>query len=155
MSRSAEPRVVACRLCGEEFVPSALACHAACPLGPKCSLICCPNCGYQIVDESSSSTARVLKKVLRIRNGGSATPRERPEEGGVPLTHVPVGREVEVRSLRGMVPGRSHRLSAFGLVPGSRVQLLQRKPAPVLRIGETELAVSDEILDEIWVEPVR
>jgi hypothetical protein len=30
---------------------------------------------------------------------------------------------------------------------------MQRRPVPVVRIGETELAVSDEILSEVWVAP--
>ena len=50
-----------------------------------------------------------------------------------------------------MPPSRLARLSAFGLVPGGHVQVLQRRPAPVIRIGETELALSEEILQQIWV----
>ena len=33
------------------------------------------------------------------------------------------------------------------------IELVQRHPAPVLRIGETELAVSREIVEHIWVQP--
>ena len=57
MNRSTAMR---CRLCGHAFDPGALACHAGCPLGSRCSLICCPSCGYQTVDESKSDTHRVF-----------------------------------------------------------------------------------------------
>lgn len=59
-------------------------------------------------------------------------------------------------SIRHLEHGRARllaRLSAFGLVPGTHVEVVQRRPVPVLRVGETELAVSDEILDRIWVVP--
>ncbi len=71
------------------------------------------------------------------------------------LTHIPVGMEVKVRKLEGMSPSRLSRLSALGLVPGRRVEVLQRWPAPVIHIGETELALSEEILEQIWVRPQR
>jgi hypothetical protein len=29
-----------------------------------CSLICCPNCGYQMVDESKSAAAKLLRRLL-------------------------------------------------------------------------------------------
>jgi hypothetical protein len=30
-----------------------------------CHLVCCPNCGYQMVDESKSGIARLLRRLLR------------------------------------------------------------------------------------------
>lgn len=141
-----------CALCGHELEPATLPCHDACPLGPRCGLICCPNCGYQVVDESRSLIGRLVrgrpfKRVVPApRRAGSSTP-------DVPLTHVPRGTEVEIRSLRDMPSGRTARLSAFGVVPGTSVTLVQRRPVPVIRIGETDLALSEEILGEIWVAP--
>jgi Fe2+ transport system protein FeoA len=73
-----------------------------------------------------------------------------PEQ--IPLTHVPRGEAVAIGSLREMPAARSARLSAFGVVPGSTVSVLQRRPVPVIRIGETEIALSEEILGQIWVE---
>jgi DtxR family Mn-dependent transcriptional regulator len=47
---------------------------------------------------------------------------------------------------------RLEKLSALGIVPGSRIRLLQRNPSFVLEIGETTVAVDKEITDEIYVK---
>ncbi len=148
MSRSVD-RTVRCSLCGHRFEPTGMACHAECPLGSRCGLICCPNCGYQVVDESRS----LIGRLLAGRSVRSAVPAGRParQVEEVPLTHVPKGVAVEIRSLRGMPSARSARLSAFGMVPGSSVTMVQRRPVPVVRIGETDLALSEEIVEQIWV----
>lgn len=58
-----------CALCNYEFDQTSLACHTQCPLGQNCSIICCPNCGYQTVDESKSIVA-VLANKVRQKFGG-------------------------------------------------------------------------------------
>ena len=141
-----------CKLCGYEFDAASLACHTQCPMGSRCTLICCPNCGYQVVDESKSRLAKLLRRLLPAGEAEEPpAPQRRPGRSLVPLSHVPEGMEVEVGALEGMSPRRLARLSAFGLVPGSRVRVLQRRPAPVIRVGETELALGEEILAQIWV----
>jgi Fe2+ transport system protein FeoA len=60
---------------------------------------------------------------------------------------------VEVVELAEMPASRASRLTAFGLTPGTVVSLIQRTPAPVVRIGETELALSEEICGQIHVRP--
>ena len=146
-----------CALCGHTFDPEKLSCHAKCPMGARCTLICCPKCGYQAVDESKS---RLADAVMRFWPQGHRGRRRRghrmrPVPDGVPLTHVPVGMAGEVCFLEHGRAGLSARLSSYGLVPGNRVQVVQRRPVPVLRIDETEIAVSDEIMDRIWVIPVE
>jgi hypothetical protein len=54
---------VKCALCGYEFDSGALACYGKCPLASGCHIICCPNCGYQTVDESRSGTVNLLLKL--------------------------------------------------------------------------------------------
>ena len=145
-----------CQLCGYEFEVTSLACHSNCPLGSHCNLICCPHCGYQAVDESKSRLAGWIGRILPARaqpENAKERARRVMEEKLVPLSHIPDGGAVEVCSLDEMPARRLARLSVFGLLPGSRVTLVQRHPAPVIRIGETELALSAEILDQIWVRP--
>jgi len=155
MSRS-DRREIHCGLCGHRFDASALACHTGCPLGAHCNLICCPNCGYQVVDTAQTRIGGWLSRLSRAARTAADNP---PEPGPqvprqtIPLSHVLPGREVEVVALREMAGPRISRLGAFGLVPGSRVQVVQRRPAPVVRIGETELALSLDILEHIEVAP--
>jgi uncharacterized Zn finger protein (UPF0148 family) len=52
-----------CDLCGYEYDKSDLLCHAGCPLAERCAVICCPNCGYQVVDESKSKSVRAVRKI--------------------------------------------------------------------------------------------
>lgn len=144
-------RHLRCPLCGHEIETAALPCHASCPLGPRCGLICCPSCGYQVVDESRSVIGRLLRG--RPRASDAAPGPSRRAETDVPLTHVRSGSRAEIRSLRGMAPGRSARLGAFGVVPDTQVTLVQHRPVPVIRVGETEIALSEEILGQIWVSP--
>lgn len=140
-----------CRLCGYEFDTTAMACHAGCPMDSRCNLICCPNCGYQVVDESKSRIANLLRRLWPSPRQSNERVKQNRESSVVPLTHVPTGKVVQVCRLTDMPSRRLTRLSAFGLVPGSQVEVLQRRPAPVVRVGETELALSEEILGQVWV----
>lgn len=51
-------------------------------------------------------------------------------------------------------PGRLVRLAGLGVVPGAVVQLQQKTPATVLRVGETTLALDPAIATEIYVRRV-
>ncbi len=142
-----------CRLCGHEFEATQLVCHASCPLGSRCSLICCPNCGYQVVDESKSGLVKVLRRWWPGAGDPQAAPPPQGRGEAVPLTHVAPGTPVEVLDLAAMPASRASRLTAFGLTPGTIVSLSQRAPVPVVKIGETELALSEEICGQIHVRP--
>jgi DtxR family transcriptional regulator, Mn-dependent transcriptional regulator len=52
-----------------------------------------------------------------------------------------------------MTPASSwlNRLSSLGLVPGTEVRLLQRKPSIVISCGQTSIAIEDEIAKGIYV----
>ena len=142
-----------CRLCGFQFEPEGLACHTQCPMGQRCSLICCPNCGFQVVDESKSRIARGLRRLWPASEEDAVLHAGRKAGTCVPLTHVGAGTPVEVERLEGMPATRLTRLTAFGLAPGSAVTILQRRPVPVVSVGDTELALSEEILAQILVRP--
>lgn len=47
---------------------------------------------------------------------------------------------------------RLEKLSSLGIVPGSRLRLIQRDPSYVLQIGQTTVAVDREITNEIYVK---
>jgi len=49
---------------------------------------------------------------------------------------------------------RLDRLSTLGILPGTKVRLVQRHPSIVLKAGETTVAVDEEISRHIFVRPV-
>jgi hypothetical protein len=64
--------MITCPLCSFEFDESAMMCVAACPLAAVqgCNILCCPNCGYQMVDERKSRMARLLRRALEVVERG-------------------------------------------------------------------------------------
>ena len=140
-----------CALCGWEFDTENMACHTACPLSTGCSIICCPNCGYQIPDQNQSVLASALKRQWeRFRQAhrpGAPQNADEPQ----PLTRLRAGQQAEVTEIASTTDSRLAHLSAYGLVPGSLVTLRQRVPAYVLAVDETEVALDAEVAREILV----
>ncbi|MBM4424113.1 MAG: hypothetical protein FJ030_12090 [Chloroflexi bacterium] len=65
-----------CSLCGYEYDETNMACHAACPMSNGCAILCCPNCGYQVVDESKSGLAKLLRRLWKIEPTKPQKPAE-------------------------------------------------------------------------------
>jgi Fe2+ transport system protein FeoA len=76
-----------------------------------------------------------------------------PPQRGIPLTRLKPGTAATVVRIGSADAGRAVRLSSLGLVPGADLLLVQRRPAVVLRVGETAIAVDEEVADEIFVDP--
>ena len=70
------------------------------------------------------------------------------------LSRLAVGEHAKVAFLTPSFHKRFDRLAAFGMNPGAELALHQRKPAYVVRLGETELALDHEIADEIFVRRI-
>lgn len=68
------------------------------------------------------------------------------------LTDAVLSEEIRIVFITPKSRKRLEKLSALGIVPGSRIRLLQRNPSFVLGIGETTVAVDKEITDEIYVK---
>jgi len=71
-----------------------------------------------------------------------------------PLADLKPGEEGRVVFITPKSRSRLERLSALGLIPGSVVKLAQKHPSFVLEIGETTLALDEEIVREIYVKRV-
>lgn len=71
-----------------------------------------------------------------------------------PLADLKPGEEGRVVFITPKSRSRLERLSALGLIPGSVVKLAQKHPSFVLGIGETTLALDEEIVREIYVKRV-
>jgi DtxR family transcriptional regulator, Mn-dependent transcriptional regulator len=68
-----------------------------------------------------------------------------------PLSEVTAGEQYEIASIRQHNRSRMARLATYGVIPGSRVHLLQKRPAYVIRIGETDLALDIDVARDIMV----
>jgi hypothetical protein len=56
-------------MCGHNFDPAGHHACAACPLQPGCQLVCCPQCGYELVDINKSRLVQIASRLfLRKRH---------------------------------------------------------------------------------------
>jgi DtxR family Mn-dependent transcriptional regulator len=71
----------------------------------------------------------------------------------VPLLNLAVGRWARVVFMSPGPRKRIAHLSHYGIIPQAVLQLLQHKPSLLIRVGETELAIDDDIARQIFVQP--
>lgn len=70
----------------------------------------------------------------------------------IPLTELAVGTEGRVSFIVPKTSKRLEKLGSMGLVPGSTVKLNQKKPAFVIQLGQTTLALEADIVEDIFVK---
>lgn len=70
-----------------------------------------------------------------------------------PLSEGAVGADYRIVFIASRSHRRLDRLSALGVVPGTRLRLHQRLPAFVVRVGGTDIALEPEIATDIFVLP--
>lgn len=72
-----------------------------------------------------------------------------------PLCDFPPGAVLRVVFVTPRYHQRLDRLSSFGVLPGATVQLHQKQPAVVLRVGATEVALERDVAGEIYALPAE
>jgi Fe2+ transport system protein FeoA len=85
----------------------------------------------------------------RLFRRASDRPPKLPEKVRT-LDDVKLGERAQVVCLC-RSPSRSSALAVFGIVPGAEVTVIQQRPACVVRIGETELALDRDIAEQVLV----
>ena len=70
----------------------------------------------------------------------------------LPLTELEVGREAKIVFIAPKSRTTLERLGGMGVVPGVVLKLHQKRPAFVVRIGETDLAIDEEVARHIYVK---
>ena len=70
------------------------------------------------------------------------------------LHELEEGEHSELVCLNCPQASRRNALAVYGLTPGSRLILQQKRPTFVVRVGETELALEESIAREIFVKRV-
>lgn len=68
------------------------------------------------------------------------------------LRRLAPGSRARVVHLAPAEPEQLLRLSNLGLVPGVVIELRQMRPAAIIAIGETQIALDPEITEGIWVK---
>lgn len=69
----------------------------------------------------------------------------------IPLSRLPIGQEATVAFIHTARHAYLQRLSALGLAPRRLIRLRQTRPAVVIQLGETELALDAQAGREIFV----
>ncbi len=137
---------VRCPMCGYEYDPSDLRCHVGCPIGARCTLICCPQCGYQMPDPERSTSARWFIGLLdRLRPA-----RERVS---TTLADVPPGQSVVVVEVEETAGDRLVRLAHLGILPGAVVHVLRRRPVLIVDVDGATLALDVDVAARVRVAP--
>jgi DtxR family Mn-dependent transcriptional regulator len=72
----------------------------------------------------------------------------------VRLPDFEVGQEGKIVFITPAEVSRIGRLSSIGIIPGTIIRLLQRKPSIVLQMDETTIAIDPELAKEIFVKKV-
>ncbi len=73
----------------------------------------------------------------------------------VPATQLRTGEEATIAYLSAGARGKLEQLSAMGLVPGTKVSLQQRAPSYVLSFGQTQIALDQNVLKDVYVKRLR
>lgn len=139
-------QIFRCALCGFSFDAHDTACAHGCPLGAACNLTRCPSCGYEFPPEPRGFSW--LRGLFRKRAHPS---HPSAEPGTIGLADLAEGETVELVRVDGSKPERRNALAVYGVVPGCSLVLQQKRPAYVIRVGETELALEESIAREFLV----
>ncbi len=68
------------------------------------------------------------------------------------FTDVSIGEEVKIAYIHTQDHSSLHKLLSYDIGPGSRAELLQKTPVYVIKAGETEIAVEEDVLKNIFVK---
>ncbi len=69
----------------------------------------------------------------------------------ISVSELKTGDRGKIAYIRPQSHSRLQKLTAFGLIPGQHIRLLQKSPAFIISVEQTELAIEKEIAEEIYV----
>jgi DtxR family Mn-dependent transcriptional regulator len=69
----------------------------------------------------------------------------------VSLDKVKIGEQVKVSYINTQSDSRMHKLTHFGIIPGSHIKVHQRYPSFVIKCDNTQIALEENIAKEIFV----
>ena len=151
--REGKHEPIVCLMCGYRFDPIEQGACASCPLSKGCSFVCCPACGYGMVDLEHS---RLMRLGVRIAGGlRIAWRRGRRRTREITLADVPPGSRAHIEALNGLPTSQHEQLQAYGVSSGRWVDVVQQAPVTVVRVEHTDLAFERVIALSIRVTLAR
>jgi DtxR family Mn-dependent transcriptional regulator len=81
--------------------------------------------------------------------------RQKGEVGVVPLTEMKAGQAGEIAYLAINDGLKMQKLMSMGVLPGNRLELVQRFPSYVFKVGNSQFAVDDVLAREIHIRDVH
>ncbi|MCX7711860.1 MAG: ferrous iron transport protein A [Clostridia bacterium] len=69
----------------------------------------------------------------------------------IPLTMLKAGQEAKIVTVKTEDNQKLRKLAAFGIFPGTEIQVIQCYPSIVIQAGFTQIALDSEIASEIIV----
>ena len=69
-----------------------------------------------------------------------------------PLTEVEIGRRARVAFIETQNYARLERLTAYGIIPGTQIKIVQRQPSLVISLDNTQLALDEAIAQHVFVK---
>ncbi|MDH4227677.1 MAG: metal-dependent transcriptional regulator [Deltaproteobacteria bacterium] len=73
----------------------------------------------------------------------------------LPLLDIDAGESVRIAFIAPKTFKRIEKLGSMGLVPGSVIKLVQKRPAYVIKLAETTVAIEEDIAADIFVKQLR
>lgn len=70
------------------------------------------------------------------------------------LIDIEPGQEGKIVFISTKQGSRLHKLGSFGILPGTNIRLHQKQPSVVIQVGETEIALDNDIVSEIYVRRI-
>lgn len=147
-----------CAFCGYEFdeTQARSGCQG-CPMHRSCGKLRCPNCGYEALPEPG-----LIKLIRRwgekkmFDKGSSGALAAGSFAGAIPgarsLAEMAPGQSGKILSLNTRDQNQLRKLMAMGILPGVSVRLIQKHPAYVFQVGNTQIAVDRQIAQSMRVE---
>jgi hypothetical protein len=133
---------------------------SSCPLyhvtgGCRIDLIACPQCGYHSLsgEAGAMTSATAPPAAISPVDASAPSPAAAQCSGARRLSEVSAGTSARLLGFNGIDDNHLGRLTAYGLLPGVKVAVLQRFPAIILGVYQAELALETELAAGVWVLP--
>jgi Fe2+ transport system protein FeoA len=138
-------RAYECPLCGTDFTGAL--CHSSCPMSSGCAMVRCPHCSYEFVE-----SGRFVDMLLRwIRRAPATAKAVAPDRSVMSVAEMQIGASAPVAFITPSSAARMSRLASFGIVAGTEVRLVSRRPTVVLACGTSTVAIEDDVAREVYV----